>query len=213
MMRDLIRGVGVLAVLVVLGGLLCQCGPSVAPEPTVQPGSTPSAPEVKPPPAVLEVDGQEQISGIGSYCWSDPEEGVALCADMLGIITPENPMEVPASFAARFQLSPEEEPGELALRVIPVSAEDEILPSGEGWRAWPGAPGDLYTLALERAPEIELNLVPGTYVLDLFARWEDWGDASYGFLVEVLKTAEKPLPTVSEQPIVNAEVDGPGHFE
>jgi hypothetical protein len=213
MIRNRIRGISVLVVLVMLGGLLCKCGRAVAPEPTAQPGSTTTAPEVKPPPAVLVVDGQEQISGLGSYCWSDPEEGVALCADMLGIITPENPMDVPASFTALFHLSPEEEPGELVLRAIPVSAEDEILPSGEDWRAWPGAPGDLYTLPLERAPEIELNLAPGMYVLNLFARWEDWGDVSYGFLVKVLETAETPLLTVSEQLIVAAVVDGPGHFE
>ena len=213
MIRNRIRAVSVLVVLVMLGSLLSQCGPSVAPEPTAPTGSTGGAPDIKPPPAVLEVDGQEQISGIGTYCWSDPEEGVAVCADMLGIITPENPLVVPASFTARFYLSPEAEPEELALRVLPVSAEDEIQPSGEGWRAWPGAPGEVYTLPLERAPEIELNLEPGTHVLELFARWEDWGDVSYGFLLEVPETDGTPQLTVSEQPIVAAEVDGPGHFE
>jgi hypothetical protein len=213
MIRNRIRGVCVLAILVMLGGLLCQCSPSVVPEPTVQPGSTDTAPEVEPPPAVLAVDGQEQISGIGSYCWSDPEEGVAICADMIGIITPENPLAVTASFTASFYLSPEEDPVELSLRVLPVSAEDEILPPGEDWRAWPGAPGEVYPLPLERAPEIELSLAPGMHVLDLFARWEDWGDVSYGFLVEVSETAGMPFLTVSERAIAVAEVDGPGHFE
>ena len=213
MMRYRIRGISVLAALVMLGGLLCQCGPSVVPEPTEQPGSTATPPEVKPPPAVLEVDGQEQISGTGSYCWSDPEDGVGICADMIGIITPENPMVVPASFTARFHLSPQAEPEELSLRVLPVLAWDEIQPSGDGWRAWPGAPGEVHPLALERAPEIELNLAPGMHVLELFARWEVWGDVSYGFLLEVPETDGTSLLTVSEQPIVAAEVDGPGHFE
>ena len=101
MMRYRIRGISVLAALVMLGGLLCQCGPSLVPEPTEQPGSTTMAPEVKPPPAVLEVDGQEQISGIGSYCWSDPEEDVGVCADTIGIIAPENPMDISASFTLK----------------------------------------------------------------------------------------------------------------
>ena len=159
------------------------------------------------------VDGQEQIAGIGSYCWSDPEEGVAICADMIGIITPENPLAVPPSFTANFQLSPEEKPGELGLRVIPVSPEDEIQPSSEGWRAWTGAPGEVVRLPLERTPEVELNLGPGMHVLELFVRWEVWGDVSYGFLLEVTETDGMPQLTVSEQPIVAAEVDGPGHFE
>jgi len=213
MMRNRIRGVSVLAVLVMLGGLLCQCGLPGVLEPTEQPGPTASAPEVEPPPAVLDVDGQEQVSGIGSYCWSDPEEGVAVCADTIGIITPENPMDVPASFTARFQLSPEAEPEELSLRVSPVSTEDEIQPSGEGWRAWSGAPGEVFEMPLERAPEIELNLAPGMHVLELFARWNDWGDVTYGFLLEVRDTDGPSLLTVSEQSIVAAEVDGPGHFE
>ena len=207
------RMASVSMVLVILGGLLCQCGPTVAPEPTAWSVPPSQRPEIEPPPAVLEVDGKEQPSGIGSYCWLDPEQGVSLCADMLGIITPENPLVVPSSFTGRFHLSPEEMPGELALRVIPVSAEDEILPSGEGWRAWPGAPGELYPLPLERTPEIALDLTPGMHILELFARWEEWGDVSYGFLLEVQEEAGPPVLTVSEQPIASADVDGPGHFE
>ena len=179
-----VRSVYVLTMLAMLAGLLCQCGPTSSPEPTAQPGPADATPEIEPPPAVLEVGGEEQVSGIGSFCWADPGEGVALCADMLGIVTPEEPLVALLPLTARFHLSPQEEAGELSLRVIRVSADDEILPSGEDWRAWSGAPGDLYPLALERAPQIELNLAPGLYVLELFGRWEHWGDASYGFLLE-----------------------------
>lgn len=27
---------------------------------------------IKPPPAILKLDGKQQISGIGSYCWMKP---------------------------------------------------------------------------------------------------------------------------------------------
>lgn len=188
-MRNRLHGVWVLAGLVMLGILLCQCGPIETLEPPTRPASSTAGADVRPSPAVLEVDGQKQVSGIGSYCWSDPEKGVALCADMIGIITPESALVVPARFSARFRLDPEEKPVDLSLRMIPVTAEDEILPSGDGWRAWTGAPGEVRTLRLERAPEIELGLAPGTYVLELSARWDEWGDASYGFLLEVGEAA------------------------
>ena len=208
-----VRGFLVLAGVVMIAGLLSQCAPRTTPGPTALPEPTRRAAEIEPPPAVLEVDGQEQVSGIGSYCWSDGEGGVRLCADMVGLITPENPLVAPAAFTARFRLAPEEKPGELAVRVIPVAAEDELLPTGEGWRAWQGAAGTLHPLPLGWTPEIALELEPGMHVVELFARWDEWGDASYGFLLEVEEDGGMPRLVISEQPIVSAEVDGPGHFE
>ena len=41
------------------------------------------------------------------------------------------------------------------------------------------------TLASDSENIIDLSLEPGTYVLSLFARWQGYGDATYGFLVEV----------------------------
>ena len=55
----------------------------------------------------------------------------------------------------------------------------------DGLRSWPYLPGERYTLSLEREPVIELSLDPGLYVLSLFGRWEAFGSASYGFLVDV----------------------------
>jgi len=40
--------------------------------------------DIRPPPASLKINGNEQISGIGSYCWDEALKGV--CADMIGII-------------------------------------------------------------------------------------------------------------------------------
>ncbi|MGC9335264.1 MAG: hypothetical protein ACP5JJ_14010, partial [Anaerolineae bacterium] len=94
-----------------------------------------AGPQVKPPPAILIVNGQEQVSGIGSYCWSDPEQGRSVCADTIGVITPERPLVVPPAFTAQFRLAPEGVPSELALRVIAVSPADELQPMPAGTRA------------------------------------------------------------------------------
>jgi putative hemolysin len=170
---------------------------------------------VEPPPAWLAIAGQEQISGIGTYCWTQaPVEGetsVGICADMVGIPTSEEPLTASSPFTATFRLAPEERPDELLLEVISVTAADELERWPPGSRGWTFKPGERYSLSLERTPSIELSLEPGLYVLNLFGRWQAWGDASYGFLVEV-QSPPAGL-TVDEHAIVAAEVDGPGHFE
>jgi len=176
---------------------------------------TGSGMEIRPPAATLVVDGQEQVSGIGSYCWSDADRGQAICADMFGIITPVEPLVVPATFTAEFRLAPENPPAELSLHVMPVSPDDELQPVSAGTRAWPGGPGEQYVLPLDREPEVELTLEPGLHVLSLFARWEPLGDASYGFLVEVPAGSGEATPAleVEQTPIVANDVMAPYRLE
>ncbi|MFN2220661.1 MAG: hypothetical protein ACK2UA_18775 [Anaerolineae bacterium] len=178
-----------------------------------EPASSGGTPEVKPPPAILTIGGQEQMSGIGTYCWTGSAEAaaVSICADMVGIPTAEGPLAAGSPFTATFRLEPEETPEELVLTVIPVTAEDEMESWADGSRSWPYRPGETYTLPLEREPSVELSLEPGLYVLNLQGWWDAWGDASYGFLVEVQPLA-LPLE-VAETAIVDAEIDGPGHME
>jgi hypothetical protein len=188
-----------------------------APPPSRPPTDAPragEAPLVEPPPAFLKTDGQEQVSGIGTYCWQQATEintAVAVCADMAGIPTAEEPLIVSSPFTAAFRLVPEETPDELLLEVISVTAGDEIERWPPGGRGWVFKEGERHSLPLEREPSLELSLEPGLYVLNLAGWWQAWGDASYGFLVEV----QPPLPTlvVDESLIVAAEVDGPGRFE
>ena len=181
--------------------------------PQSEPGASGGSSEVKPPPAVLTIAGREQYSGIGTYCWTGSAENaaVSICADMIGIPTAEGPLAAVSPFVAAFQLEPQEAPRELLLTVIPVTEEDEMERWADGSRSWPYRPGEIYTLPLERRPSIELSLEPGLYVLNLQGRWDAWGDASYGFLVEVGPSSTGL--TVDEVPIVDAEEDGPGHME
>ncbi len=69
-----------------------------------------SAGAVQPPLAVLKIGGNEQTSGIGSYCWEETGKGV--CADMIGIITPKEPLPASSHFTAHLCLSFQEIPKE-----------------------------------------------------------------------------------------------------
>jgi hypothetical protein len=40
-------------------------------------------------------------------------------------------------------------------------------------------------LLLRRDQDIKLSLKPGYYVLVIFAAWREYGDAQYGFLIQV----------------------------
>jgi hypothetical protein len=188
---------------------------TAAPLPTgADQGASRPEPRVEPPPAMLEIAGQEQVSGIGTYCWYEPagtDTSAGLCADMAGVPTVEKSLVAGSPFTATFRLEPAETPDDVRLEVMPVTAEDELETWPAGSRGWAFKAGESYRLPLERAPSIGLSLEPGLYVLNLSAWWEAWGDASYGFLVEVQSRA--PTLVVDETAIVAAEVDGPGHFE
>ena len=208
-MKDRMLSLNVVVLILVLGIVLSACGqgdgsgpagldPTRAPTPMSAPSgideaptprqSEAGSPQVEPPPAMLEIAGQEQVSGIGTYCWTEPageETAVGVCADMVGIPTAEEPLVTGSPFTATFRLAPEETPDELLLEVIPVMAEDELERWPAGSRGWSFKPGERYSLLLEREPSLELSLEPGLYVLNLWGRWPSWGDASYGFLVQV----------------------------
>ncbi|CAG0993125.1 MAG: hypothetical protein MPEBLZ_02962 [Candidatus Methanoperedens nitroreducens] len=139
--------------------------------------------EIEPPPAILEIDGKEQVSGIGSYCWTDTWN--ALCADMIGLPTAQEPLIASSPFTAHLRLPLQEPPYELQFSVVQVTEKDELAFNGRGWRWWRINEGERFTLPLEHETDIELPLEPGLYVLYVASWWKEEGSASYGFLVEV----------------------------
>jgi hypothetical protein len=72
------------------------------------------------------------------------------------------------------------------LTVIAVGPESEMSMQAGGYRWWQPQPGESMDLQAENLPEAELDLEPGLYVLNLFVAWQNFGDASYGFLVQVV---------------------------
>jgi len=155
--------------------------------------------EIEPPPAILKIDGKEQISGIGSYCWMGAWKG--LCVDMIGIPTAQEPLIASSPFTAHIRLPLQEPPYELRLNVVRVKDEDELNFSARGWRWWKEREEKLFILSLEREQDIELSLEPGLYVLSIGAWWKDKGSASYGFLVEVQANGTGAVPTTPVSPV------------
>jgi len=142
--------------------------------------------DTEPPSALLMISDQEQSAGIGSYCWPDNTSGVALCLDKVGLPTAPNPLQVTEPFTTQFSISFPDSPDILSLTAMLVTFEDQMELDAEGMRWWPPMPGDSVDLPLTSPHQLELNLTPGLYIFSVFAQWQDFGDVSYGFLVEVL---------------------------
>lgn len=169
-----------------------QPAASATPSPAAEPATLLPPSAVEPPPATLTIGSQQQAAGIGSYCWSAGPpggQGVGLCADKLGIITPLEPLAVPAGpFTAQFSLPLAAPPTLLSLNVMPATGR--VTQFGEqGFQAWEPQAGEQRDVPLRQNPAIVLDLRPGLHLLALFAQWEGRGDVLYGFLVRVGETS------------------------
>lgn len=136
-----------------------------------------------PPPATLTIDGKEQISGIGSYCWNKADRST--CADYAGIPTPEEPLNASSQVAAHLSLPVKKPPQELGLQVIQVTENDTVESHSKGQLLWHPGVGKEFTLPLESEQDVNLTLEQGLYVIVVFPDWKAEGSASYGFLVKV----------------------------
>jgi hypothetical protein len=138
---------------------------------------------IKPPPAILKVDGKEQISGIGSYCWNEVSSSV--CADYAGIPTVSESLPANSTFTAHLSLPIKEPPQELQLKVVQVTNKDIVETDAGNFRLWNSNGGKYFILPLESEQDVNLSLESGLYVLEVFPRWKEKGSASYGFLLNV----------------------------
>ena len=151
----------------------------------------------EPPAAILQIGEDEQVSGIGSYCWPTESEGVGLCADAIGIPTSPDPILVESPFTARFTIPDSTPPDTMVLAITPVEAEDRMDSEVGGMYWWSPDPTDQSNKHLSPPYEIELELEHGLYLLNVFAQWQELGDVSYGFLVDV-SPAQDEEPTIEE---------------
>jgi len=143
---------------------------------------------IKPPPAFLKLNGIEQISGIGSYCWNGVFSSV--CADYAGIPTSDEPLSASSPFTVHLSLPFKESPQELQINVIRVTDDDKIKSSLNGSFMWQVKgenmqEGNYSNLTPESELDINLSLKPGLFVLEVYPRWNEKGDVSYGFLLKV----------------------------
>lgn len=79
-----------------------------------------------------------------------------------------------------------------------MPAQKEIASNKEMVRPWEPASGWSGGLSLKNEVEYEFPESPGLYVFQLNARWEKYGDVSYGFLVQVEQTANTPSSVDSQ---------------
>ena len=194
MRHELIIGITLLAALGAACGAFKPAPPPVpAPEltrasnPTFTPIPSPTLSGLSEPPLItLVIDGKEQVSGLGSYCWRREDRG-PICADMIGIPTTQNALAVVTPFTAHLQLPVELPVTESLLTVLLVTDENQVDAQAKGLRWWrPNFEGkEEFALAPEAKTTVELSPEPGLYVLSLFVRWQRGGSTSYGFLVEV----------------------------
>ncbi len=132
-----------------------------------------------PPPAILQTQSIEQISAVGTYCWSGG------CADMIGIPTPKEAIVASSQFVATLRLPINASPNTLEIRVNSVSEINELQANALNYRWWEAWQGKYNSLSLEKEQTINLELEQGLYVISVFAQWNQRGDVIYGFLVEV----------------------------
>lgn len=137
----------------------------------------------EPPPAILEIDGVQQTSAVGTYCWTG--KGMAKCVDKIGIPTPKIAIVASADFSATLRLPINEPPDTLNIWVIPASKVRELQVDGHDLRWWEAGHGADNSLPLRSKQPLDLELEPGLNVISIFAQWQGRGDVVYGFLVDV----------------------------
>ncbi|MSQ32194.1 MAG: hypothetical protein EXR59_03015 [Dehalococcoidia bacterium] len=139
----------------------------------------------KPSAAVLVIDGNEQVAGIGTYCWMIGERG--LCADYLGVITPKVLLEIESPVTATLRLPITQAPSRISLTAIQVSDADEMKADRIDERIWYAheLEGQQLMVILSAEQKVDIDLSRGLQVLNLMTAREGYGDVVYGFLIDV----------------------------
>jgi hypothetical protein len=110
-------------------------------------------------------------------------------------------------FAGRFHLPLDHPLESLYISVMP--AINEINNDQKDVRFWEPAGGWAGGLPLKSEVEYSFQEGPGLYIFELNVRWKEYGDVSYGFLVQV-GVPENPLsPTSTQSPASSALTPAP----
>ena len=171
--------------LLTLVFVLTACAPRVdskqSPTPTAPMESVQMIAYPEPPAATLEINGKTQTAEIGSYCWqAGPGLPPIYCVQTMAIPAASEPLvSEKTPFTATYHLPLDIPPDSLEVVVIPVNAEIGLVFELARWNSLP----------LKRDGDIFLQQDIGLYVVLLNAGWNEAGEASYGFLVQVGNTS------------------------
>ena len=175
------------------------------PYPTLEPLRVP------PPGATLTVNGQTQAAGIGAYCWTTTtgDAVTTACAKLDGVPTAREPLVIveAATFNAHFQLENLTPPDSLLLSLAPVTPAREIPSADAGHRIWQSGEGWGWAAGLPLKTGIDYPFQAGEfvngdglYLAELHAHWNQSGDVTYGFLMQIgvgSSGLSAQLPTLS----------------
>lgn len=159
--------------------------------PDTPPGADGSSPPDLLASAVVGQAASAVPVGTGTYCWTDPDAGVGICADMIGIITGPASLPVEGGGTVEFQ-------GSLPLADLRTSsavawplASVTELESGADFRAWtPGGDGTTLDLGLRDARlAFPAALPQGDYLVNMQLFFDGGRDVSYGLLLKVVEPA------------------------
>lgn len=161
----------------------------------------------KPAPAVLIIEGQSQIAGIGTYSWVQSKKGdqtEQMVADAFALITPADPLGVSSSITntltSPYPIEPSKStypitatlvlpypimPSIVAYVVQPVTENKRARPPEGDKAAWVTSAGSDIFLQRETTQNFTLILEQGSSVMNLRVEWEGLGSVNYGFYIEV----------------------------
>ncbi len=156
------------------------------------------------PPAAILIVGEQQVAAVGTSTWTLEKKGqeqTSVHGDAFALVTPANPLPVPASFTATLRLPIPTAPSILWYALKPVTDNINQTTSSADMTSWQVAfyqPGT--SLDLKPEQEISLSLEPGQYLLEVYAEWPELGNADYGFFLEVQGKSAISTPTPSPAP-------------
>lgn len=142
---------------------VAECSGVAAPD-----GSGPVISADSPPAATLQIDGSEQVAGVGTHCWPYAEQDAAICADYLKVVTPEQPLVVSSPVQGSIIWLMMGPPDRASGTMYPVTEANEMEIDGPT-RVWkfPGEAAASLDLADPGSFTLSADS-PGLYVISVF---------------------------------------------
>jgi hypothetical protein len=157
------------------------------------------------PAAILILGEEKQTAGVGTSTWTVEKKGKQVKtqhSDAFGLVTPAKPLSVTSPFTATLLLPIPVAPSRLEYGIKPASSDLQYGDASQefiNWQVPIENPGISLPLVMQQ--DIAFSLVPGGYLLEVYAEWPDLGGVDYGFLLEVQNTGDANPASPTTTPI------------